>query len=67
MYKLEEVFNIDELDELEFNGGKESTRILLVDHNVKQRSVIVNKLNKHFRIEVSDNMVGSFLKALGRL
>ena len=64
MYKLEEVFNIGELDELEFNEEKESARILLIEHNVEEGSVIVNKLNKHFRIEVCDNLVTGFLKAL---
>ena len=58
---LEEVFNIGKL---EFNREKESARILLIDHNVEQESIIVNKLSKYFRIEVSDNLGTGFLEAL---
>ena len=58
---LEEVFNIGKL---EFNREKESARILLIDHNGEQGSIIVNKLSKYFRIEVCDNLGTGFLKAL---
>lgn len=58
---LEEVFNIGKL---EFNREKERARILLIDHNVEEGSVIVNKLSKYFRIEVCDNLGAGFLKAL---
>ena len=58
---FEEIF---EIDELAFNAGEESARILLVDHNAEQGEFIVNKLSRYFRVEVCDNLGMALLKAL---
>ncbi len=51
------------IDELEFNGEKRGGEILVVDHNVEQ--TIASRLNRHFRIDICDNLGMALLKDLG--
>ena len=53
------------VDDVEFNTDTTEAKVLLVESNTEQASLMVNKLSSKFIVEVCDSPAEAILKALG--